>query len=518
MAIRPRPYARKITPRASVTPTNSRELANIIASTADGRDITRPFVHGLQQPRDPRLLRSVDWGVYDVILEDDQVFSTLQQRRNAVVSRNWDVVPGDDDDPRSVAAAEDLKDNLLRIGWDRITDKMLYAVFYGYSVGELLWGVPEFDFANIHIRHARRFRYDDEGRLRLLTRANIVGEIMPERKFWVVTSGASDDDEPYGRGLAEWLYWPTLFKRNGMRFWNNFLDKFGSPTALGKYRPGTAASEIDNLLAAMQAIATDAGIAIPEGMAIELLQVAKSGVADYEMLCRYMDEAIAKIVLSQTMTTQDGSSNSQAQVHAGVKLEVVKSDADLLSDSFNAGPARWFTDWRYGTDVASPRVMRDVEEEIDTRNQAETDKIHLENGWERTDESFRDTYGDGYVRTAAKSPETRIGHNGGPAINDNEADNQDEEKRKAASFAEYAQTAEDDVLVDQLIAADGFRMARAMTGSLFDRIAGASTADDLQAILDTEAAELMDDGPLRESLERAQFALRLAEENREPSL
>jgi hypothetical protein len=53
-----------------------------------------------------------------------------------------------------------------------------------------------------------------------------------------------------------------------------------------------------------------------------------------------MDECIAKVVLSQTMTTQDGSSLSQAQVHAGVKLEVVKSDADLLSDSFNAGPAR----------------------------------------------------------------------------------------------------------------------------------------------------------------------------------
>ena len=71
-------------------------------------------------------------------------------------------------------------------------------------------------------------------------------------------------------------------------------------------------------------------------MVIDLLQVAKSGVADYEQLCRYMDECIAKVVLSQTMTTQDGSSLSQAQVHAGVKLEVVKSDADLLSDSFNA--------------------------------------------------------------------------------------------------------------------------------------------------------------------------------------
>ncbi len=509
MAQKPRPYASKIAKRAGTRTAGMRELANVIATTRDGRDITRPYVHGLQQPRDPRLRTAIDWGVYDVILEDDQVMSTLQQRRMAVVSRNWDVVPGDDEDPRSVAAAEALKDNLWRIGWDRITDKMLYAVFFGYSVGELLWQVPEFDFGNIKVRHARRFRYDADDRLRMLTRANMAGEIMPDRKFWVVTAGASDDDELYGRGLAEWLYWPTLFKRNGLRFWNNFLDKFGSPTAKGTYRPGTPTSEIDNLLAAMQAISTDAGIAIPEGMAIELLQVAKSGVADYEQLCRYMDECIAKVVLSQTMTTQDGSSNSQAQVHAGVKLEVIKADADLLSDSFNAGPARWFTDFLFGTDVASPRVMRDVEEELDTKHQAETDKVHRENGWERTDESFRDTYGDGYVRSAAPKPAAPTGRKDGLPLDDDESDADPE----AASFAEYRFADDNDELVEDLIAADGFRVANDMTGSLYRQIADAQTADDLQALLDGDALAAMNDAPLRESLERAQFAMRLAEEN-----
>ena len=34
------------------------------------------------------------------------------------------MVPGDEDDPRSVEAADTLRKNLLRIGWDRITDKM----------------------------------------------------------------------------------------------------------------------------------------------------------------------------------------------------------------------------------------------------------------------------------------------------------------------------------------------------------------------------------------------------------
>ena len=400
-----RSLTKDIRARSGTKSAQVKGLTDEVATTADGRDITRPYVRGLQQARDPRLLRSVDWGVYEKILEDDQVFSTLQQRRGAVVSRDWNVVPGDETDPRSVAAADALRANLLRIGWDRITDRMLYAAFYGYSVSELLWQPLDglFQFA-IKVRHARRFRYADDGSLRLLTREDLIrGEELPDRKFWVATAGASDDDEPYGRGLAEWLYWPTLFKRNGVRFWNNFTDKYSTPTAVGKYRAGTPETQVDQLLAALQAFATDSGIAIPEGMAVELMHVTQGGsITNFETLCKYMDGAISKVVLSQTMTTDDGASLSQAQVHAGVKLDIVKSDADLLSDSFNDGPARWFTDFNFGTDVASPRVMRDVEEELDTQIQAETDKTLAETGWVRTEESFRSIYGDGFERAPPK--------------------------------------------------------------------------------------------------------------------
>ena len=225
------------------------------------------------------------------------------------------------------------------------------------------------------MRHARRFRYNELGELRLITRTALQGEPLPERKFWTLAMGGSDDDELYGRGLAEWLYWPTLFKKNGLRFWNIFLDKFGSPTAKGTYRPGTSKADINNLLGALQAISTDSGIVVPEGVAIELLQAAKSGTADFAELCKYMDGAITKIMLSQTMTTDNGSSRAQSETHAGVKLEVIRSDADLLSDSFNEGPARWWTDLNYGPDVASPLVMRDCGGEEDTKAMAETDAI-----------------------------------------------------------------------------------------------------------------------------------------------
>lgn len=381
-------------------------LAGELATTGNGRDITRPYVMSLEQSRDTRLLYSVDWGIYDAIRKDDQVKSCMAQRIGAVVSAEWDVLAGDDKDPRSVKAAEALKDDLSKIGWDRVTEKMLWATFYGYQVAEIIWEATNgrITFAGIKVRHARRFRFDKDHNLRLLTRATTEGELLPDRKFWVLRAGATNDDELYGEGLADWLYWPTLFKRNGIRFWNIFLDKFGTPTAKATYRRGTPQSEINKIIAALQAIATDSGIAVPEGVAIELLQAAKSGTADFGGLAHYMDEAITKVILSQTMTTQNGSSLSQAQVHAGVKMEIVKADADLACDSFNLGPARWWTDINFGTDVAAPIVVRLVDEEADLNMLAETDKILGEQGWVRTEESFRDSYGDGYERKPEPAP------------------------------------------------------------------------------------------------------------------
>ena len=381
------------------------ELAQPIATTADGRDITRPFVRELEEATDPRLFNSVDWGVYDRVLLDDQVKSCMEQRIRAVVSRDWNVLSGEEGDPRADAAAAALSDAINRVGWDRITEKMLYATLNGYSVAELMWAPYDgmLAWSGIRVRHARRFREDKNGRLRLLTRTAPVGEILPEKNFWKVEAGGLDDDTPDGRGLAEWLYFPVLFKRNGIRFWQIMLDKFSVPTAMGKFPRGSSAGDAAKLLAAVQAIATDSGFVIPEGMDVTLLQLAQSGV-DFASACRYMDGAIAKIILSQTMTTDNGSSKSQGEVHADVKIEVIKADADLLTDSFSKGPARWFTDFNFGPDVAAPRVVRVVEEEADRKIEAETDEILSRIGWRRTDESFNDTFGEGYERVAPPAP------------------------------------------------------------------------------------------------------------------
>jgi phage gp29-like protein len=385
---------------------NAKPVFNEIATIGGGRDITRGFIPwDLLTPQDRVLqARGFDYRLYEFVLGDEQVMSTFQQRRLAVVAREWEVTPGGTG-ALDVKAADSLREQLQAAKWDNATDKMLSGVFYGYAIAEMLWATDgaEIVIDAIKVRNRRRFKFGVDQRPKLITFERPLGEELPERKFWTFATGADNDDEPYGLGLAYWLYWPVFFKRNDIKLWLIFLDKFGQPTARTSYEPGASAAEINRALAAAAAIATETAIAIPKNMELELIEAARSGTPDYVTLHDKMNAAISKVVLSQTMTTDDGSSLAQGQVHEGVKKEVVASDAALVCDSFNRGPARWLTEWNF-PGARTPIVSRKMEDAPDLGALATRDKTIYDMGFSPTEDYIRQTYGEGWIKRDMTPP------------------------------------------------------------------------------------------------------------------
>lgn len=366
-----------------------------IATTLDGRDITRGYLGPLLVPQDTVLLQlGGNLLAYEDVLRDDQVMSTFQQRRLAVVSTPWEVQPGGSA-LKDKKAAEFLTEVITKIGFDNLTEKMLYGTFYGYSVGECLWAYDGtyITLDKIKVRKARRFRFAPNGDLHMLTYANMLpGELMPPRKFWAFACGADNDDEPYGLGLAHWLYWPVFFKKNGIKLWLKFLDKFAQPTGVGKYPRGSQQADISKLLGALQAISTDSGIAIPEGMAIELLEAARSGTVDYSTLHDKMNQAISKVVLGQMMTSEAVGGHNKADVQMQVRQDLVRADADMICDSFTLTVATWLTEWNF-PGAAIPKLRRIIEEPEDLKARAERDASLFSMGYRPTLKYVQTTYG-----------------------------------------------------------------------------------------------------------------------------
>jgi phage gp29-like protein len=477
-----------------------------LARAAGSRDITTGFTEPLiLQPHDPILrARGFDLRVYEELLRDDQVQSCFQQRRLATVSREW-VVEAGGTKRADRKAAEFLEEQLERLRFDDLTSKMLYGLFYGWSVAECLWArdgamiVPE----DIKVRRRERFRWDRDGALRLLLPGEPQGEIMPDRKFWTFSAGGSTDDEPYGLGLGHFLYWPVFFKRNDLKAWLIFLEKFGAPTTIGRHPPGASDDEKSSLLAAAAAVATDAAVTIPETMALELLEASRGGTATYQAMLDAMDGAIAKVILSQTMTTDDGSSLSQAKVHEDVRDEVVQADADLVCSSFTRQVATWLTEWNFAGAVV-PRVWRRMEDEPDLKDLAERDELLARIGWRPSEQRMRETYGEGYERLAPPEPPPETPPPAGPPAAEDRAPGN---PAPAATLAEGERDSLDE-LADAL--ADEWEP---VIEPAFDALRqGLDEAPSLDAFRDRlpEILAGLDLDALAQRLARGRFAARLA--------
>lgn len=380
------------------------EIGTEIATVGDGRDVTRGYVSewSYLYPQD-KVLRyqgGVAYELYEEILQDDRVHATLSQRRSAVTSKETEVLPGGTM-RRDKMAADFIGEVLKHIKWDTVTDLMLYGVFYGYSVAEALWMRDGQHVAidRLKVRNRRRFVFDKDFNLKLLTTENYNGEALPNNKFWTFATGADNDDEPYGRGLASKVYWPWWFKKNQIKFWLRLLEKFGTPTVVGRYGRNAGVEERQKLRRAVEAVIGAAAVTMPDDMLIALLEATRGGTVDYESFYDAMQTAITTVILSETMTTQDGSSLAQAQVHMEVRKELVEADADLVCDSFNRTIVRWLTAWNF-PGAASPLVQRRMTDPAALKSLADRDKVIVDMGFRIAPDYIERTYGVMLDRTA----------------------------------------------------------------------------------------------------------------------
>jgi phage gp29-like protein len=375
-----------------------------------GKDIDI-FVGWLKRLENPDVVLRTEAGgkgikLYDEVERDAHAGAVLQSRALWVVEKELEVLPAATAPKIGRQAkvtqeqriADFVADVLKECNYDQACQEQLKGVLYGYYPAEVMWDASEGDIwiKKLVGKHPRRFCFTPERELRLLTPQNMIeGEEVPQRKFSVFTYGSTDN--PYGKGLGQSLWWPVWFKKNGIKFWAIFLDKFSMPTPVGKYPPGTGKPEQDKLLAAIGAIQKETGITIPVDMVIEFLEASRRGDATYLQFCEYWDKQISKRVLGQVATTEGtpgklGEEKGQNET----RDDVGKADADLLCACHNESFVRWLVDYNFGPQKAYPKIWRRCEPEEDLKALAERDKLILvDMGMgKRVPESYiADTYG-----------------------------------------------------------------------------------------------------------------------------
>lgn len=322
--------------------------------------------------------------LYEDLLRDPQVRSNLQTRRLAVIGKEWSITPASDK-RQDVKIADYVRQVLENFNFSGARYALLQAIVTGFKVAEIMWEYSEGDvwISEMIGKPTRRWSFGLLRELRMLTRANTFeGEPVPERKFQIFRY-TSDNGSPYGDGLGSSLWWSVWFKKNAVKFWLIFSEKFGSPTVIGEYPPGTPQDQQDALLNALQAVQQESAIKIPNTLKIRLLEAMRTGSLDnYEMLASFMNLEITKTFLGQTLTTETGHSgrgssggHAAASIHEEVRQDYIKADADILSNQLNSQVIKWLVDYNFPGVKQYPRIWIRSEDRVDLNPLADRDAI-----------------------------------------------------------------------------------------------------------------------------------------------
>lgn len=328
------------------------------------------------------------------------------QRVGALLAKEWEVLPGrvrgrevNEADKR---AADFVREQIENISFDKSVKDAYLAIWFGYSVSEIIW---ERDGRNwlisgIEARKPERFRFSSGGQLRLLTRNNPQeGQPVDPSKFWVVRYGGIAGD-PYGQGLAESAYWPALFLKGGIKSWLLWLEKGAAGSVIVKHGLNASQEERNKALSLAQALKGGAAAAIPESVQVMFQDSVSKGGMDYERIYRTADQMLQKLILGQTTTVEGSSGFSDGEVQMSVRDAIIKDDSDILHASFNRQVIDRLTWYNFGDSVAVPKVWRVTEQAKDLAALADLELKLKELGYERSPEEINNLFGQGLTKTA----------------------------------------------------------------------------------------------------------------------
>ncbi|MEZ8655698.1 DUF935 domain-containing protein [Vibrio splendidus] len=366
---------------ASVASTlNPLRLAGLLRSVVDGNN-----------PQDYMTLAE------EMEERDLHYAAQLRTRKLAVAAIEPTVEPASDEQV-DLDMADRVRDIMAEDQIPELFFDLLDGLGKGLAVVQVLWDTKQTpwkpqDYKWVDPRYLRADQDTLEDIL-LISDSAPSGEPLEPYKFMVHTP-RSKSGIVWRNGLARLVAVMYMLKSFTVRDWWAFAEVFGIPVRVGKYGPNASTEDISTLVNAIGRIASDAGAVIPESMKLELIETAKGngGNTLFENMARWCDEQTSKAVLGQTMTADNGSSQSQANVHNEVRMDIAKWDARQLEACVNEYLVKPYVILNWGVQERYPKVRIRVPEPEDLKMLVDSLKPMIESGMRVSASEVREKFG-----------------------------------------------------------------------------------------------------------------------------
>lgn len=271
--------------------------------------------------------RKLLYDLYADTILDEHLTSVLEQRQLALTNARL-VFKKDGE------VQEPIQQIIETEGFETLLVNLLDSRFYGYSLCYA-------DFT------AKNELGEPDPIVELVPRAHVV----PSRHLVVADPYSNDGvdytlppynnlyvaaGKPKSLGLISIAAPLVLIKRGDVGDWATFNEVFGQPMRVAYYQTGDPAQK-SQLESAMANAGAMSYLVLPDGSKVEFPDINKTGSADtYERLQKAMDAGMSKLIVGQTMTTENGSSRSQGEVHERLAEKIARADRRFILKLLNS--------------------------------------------------------------------------------------------------------------------------------------------------------------------------------------
>jgi len=257
---------------------------------------------------------------------DAQVTAVIGTRINKLLATKWVLKDANGDINKEATALIDRK-------WFQDIRKYINeAQYYGFSLIQL-GPIINDQFTDITIVPRQNVIAKYKG-LNPTTGSYAADELIKFKEkpyqYWCIWADTGEF------GLLTQVAPHAIWKKNSLGFWARYLELFGMPVRLGKTDIADKARKAN--MSTMLANMTSAAWATFDSKdTIEFIQNnGTSGNAIYKSMAEFNNSEISKIILGQTMTTDNGSSRSQAEVHERVLDVYLQADQHFEQGVMNS--------------------------------------------------------------------------------------------------------------------------------------------------------------------------------------
>jgi phage gp29-like protein len=298
---------------------SSQITVNNVMMSSQSIDSWRNAINAARSSINPRRRQLID--LFEIIKIDGHLESVMDKRRSAIANKkvHWASKSGEPN--------EFIEDNILQAPWFYdLRGHAQDAKSFGFSLIELQLGkdglisevellprqncFPEYGFYAFHTGTANP--------------APGLGIYYESDERHINTSLFVGGKKTYGKLMTVAQY--IIYKRGGFGDWAQFAEIFGMPFRVGEYDPWDDETR-RKLYEGLEKMGGAGFAVIPKGSELKFHDTNSTGKSEvFSLLVKECNAEISKAYLGGTMTTDDGSSRSQSEVHQDGQNEIYLSD------------------------------------------------------------------------------------------------------------------------------------------------------------------------------------------------